>query len=85
MPKDKALDTPWRSIADSLPRCPRKPDSLGTPVIVYVEDGFSVGGEYRRVFEAYYGRRITALPSFYLHGVVLHDVTHWLPMPKAPK
>lgn len=33
---------------------------------------------------AYYGRRCTGRPAFYLYGAEIHGVTHWMPMPKGP-
>ena len=71
----------WTHVSERKPKCNSKRDSLGAPVLV-----FSVGGNLdgRHVFEAYYGKRLTAEPNFYLFGAVLHDVSHWQPLPEAP-
>lgn len=76
--------TNWNDASKVKPRCPRKPHSLGTPVIVYQPGANTKIGE-RRVFEAYYGKRLSSSPCFYLYGSELHGITHWHPLPKEPK
>lgn len=66
----------WISVKKELPPCKRG-FVLGTPVLVWPRscgtDGF-----------CYFGRRASTQPNFYLHGAVIHGVTHWMPMPKGP-
>ncbi len=72
----------WLPVKPVKPLCPRDPNALGTPVLVwprhrpnvYGLDGF-----------CYYGRRASAHPNFYLFGAVIHGITHWQPLPKGPK
>lgn len=64
----------WRNIKEAKPKYTKKPDALGTPVIVYHE------GEVK---QAFYGVRITNSPRFYLYGAVM-DVEWWMPMPEPP-
>lgn len=67
----------WLDVRMVKPPCPRGPDALGTPVLVWPRgdtDGF-----------AYYGRRVSTQPNFYMYGLVIHGVTHWQPMPKRPR
>jgi hypothetical protein len=71
----------WVSVKERLPRCSRDENALGTPVLIwprnlpdYTGDGF-----------AYFGRRATGSPAFYLHGAAIHGVTYWMPLPPAPK
>lgn len=47
---------------------------MGSPVLVY---------ESGEVKQAFYGRRITNEPRFYLHGAIL-EVEWWMPMPDVP-
>lgn len=73
----------WISVNDALPKCPRGPGSLGVPVLIWPRNT----GLPRVKAEgfAYFGRRLTIKPSFYLYGTLLHDVTHWMPLPRGPK
>jgi hypothetical protein len=74
----------WIPVSERKPYCSRDPDALGTPILVWPRllpdadsvacmDGF-----------AYYGRRASGQPAFYLHGAVIHGVTHWMPLPAGP-
>ena len=71
----------WLDVKIVKPPCPRSRNVLGTMVLIWprnpnpevTTDGF-----------AYYGRRATGVPSFYLYGAEIHGVTHWQPMPKGP-
>lgn len=36
------------------------------------------------VQQAYYGRRATGRPAFYLHGAEIHGVMCWAYMPEVP-
>ena len=68
----------WLKVGTTKPTCPRGEYALGTPVLIWPRgpqaDGF-----------AYYGRRATGRPAFYLYGAEISDVTHWQPMPDGPK
>ena len=91
----------WRSVAVEKPRCPRGSWALGTPVLVWprkqqqnerrrqIRWEQSHGRPYPSVGDhdgfAYYGRRATGKPAFYLHGAEMYGVTHWMPMPDGPK
>lgn len=69
-------DQRWISVDVRLPPCPRGRDNLGTQVLVWpYVDGSAT---------AYYGRRVTGKPTFYLYGAVAR-VTHWMPLPEGPK
>lgn len=66
----------WVSVDTRLPKCLRGRDDLGTQVLVWPHvDGSAV---------AFYGRRATGRPTFYLYGAVAR-VTHWMPLPEGPK
>ena len=71
----------WRSVSVEKPRCPRGSWAFGTPVLVWPrkQPGLTVDGF------AYYGRRATGKPAFYLHGAEMRGITHWMPMPDGPK
>jgi hypothetical protein len=64
----------WFNVKKKKPKCDRAPDSFGTPVLVC---------EKGEVKQAFYGRRVTSEPRFYLHGAVL-EVEWWMPMPDVP-
>lgn len=65
----------WLDVKMVKPECKRDPDALGTAVLIWPRnpqderrpdvDGF-----------AYYGRRATGKPAFYLYGAEIHGVTH---------
>ena len=73
----------WLDVKMVKPECKRDPEALGTAVLIWPRnpqderqpdvDGF-----------AYYGRRATGKPAFYLYGAEIHGVTHWQPLPKGP-
>ena len=71
----------WLPVSMVLPGCKRDPHALGTLVLIWPRtpdtqsgaDGF-----------AYYGRRATGRPAFYIYGTEISGVTHWMPMPKGP-
>ena len=79
----------WISVKEKKPSCSRVPDAFGTPVLIWPRnpplhheeecniDGFADGF-------AYYGRRATGRPAFYLYGAEIHGVTHWQLLPKGP-
>jgi hypothetical protein len=81
----------WISVKHELPKCSRKNDSFGVPVLVwpYVEPmglgPHSGKAEPKRVERVFYGRRITDEPNFYLHGALVSGVTHWQLLPEKPK
>jgi hypothetical protein len=70
----------WLEVVMIKPRCPRKLDALGEPVLIWPRNphGFEADGH------AYYGRRATGKPTFYKYGAEIHGVTHWMPMPAGP-
>jgi len=72
----------WLNVKDAKPKCSRNVDALGTPVLIWPRnptqnetgvDGF-----------AYYGRRVTGKPTFYIFGAEVLGVTHWMPLPNGP-
>jgi len=71
----------WIPVKTAKPKCPRSQNSLGTLVLILTRcpKGSSVSGF------AYYGRRATGKPAFYLFGAEIFGVTHWMPMPDGPK
>ena len=72
----------WNKVKSSKPSCSRKPNTFGTPVLVwpYVDECHPDPV----VMQAYYGTRVTNVPSFYLHGRVLDGITHWQLLPAPP-
>ena len=66
----------WIAVAKRLPKCPRSKDALGTPCLIWPRQEIGV---------AYYGKRATGKPAFYLYGAEILGVTHWMPLPEAPK
>ncbi len=69
----------WLSVEMVKPSCPRDVNAVGTPVLIWPRwHGNSLDGF------AYYGRRATGKPAFYLFGAEIYDVTHWMPLPKGP-
>ena len=72
----------WISVKDRLPGCSMKPGSFGTHILIYPPVS-QFGHADSHV--AFYGCRVTNKPSFYLYGVVLDNVTHWMPLPDPPK
>ena len=75
----------WISVKDRKPKAP-KGDKLGVPILVCRELTLMERqlGTLDRLL-AYYGRRATGRPCFYLWGTELHGVTHWMPMPAPPE
>lgn len=67
----------WISVETRLPTASLQKGSFGVEVLVWPRP---VGAP----LTAYYGRRVTDEPSFYLYGAVLGEVTHWMPLPPAP-
>lgn len=66
----------WVAVTESLPKCSRKRWSTGVEVLVWPR---TVVGT------AFYGRRVTGEPMFYIYGAVLTNITHWMPLPEGPK
>lgn len=77
----------WIPVTSKKPPCSRKPDALGTPVLIWPRnpEPFSKQEGYGCDGFCYYGRRATGRPVFYLFGAEIHGVTHWIEMPKGPK
>jgi Protein of unknown function (DUF551) len=73
----------WISVEDQKPHCPRDSMALGTPVLIWPRNPTTIRGCGVDGF-AYYGKRATGHPTFYLHGAELHGVTHWQPLPGGP-
>jgi hypothetical protein len=67
----------WLSIEKVKPKCSRDPDALGVPVLIWPRKTHEYG-------VAYYGRRATGKPAFYLYGAEISGVTHWMPLPLGP-
>lgn len=74
----------WISIDTARPTCSNDPDALGTPVLIWPRDNHTDRQHSMDGF-AYYGRRATGRPTFYLFGAEIHGVTHWMPMPEGQK
>ena len=66
----------WISVKKALPKCDRRPYSFGVLVLVWPRTDNGI---------AFYGKRFTSRPSFYLYGIVLDGITHWQPLPDGPK
>ena len=73
----------WILVSKKKPPCPRGSIALGTPVLIWPRNPDTLRGGGVDGF-AYYGRRASGYPAFYLHGAVLHGVTHWMPLPTGP-
>lgn len=71
----------WFAADRKQPKCDMKEDSLGTPVLIWpphVEgDGYSV------MPMAFFGRRVTARPSFYVYGRTISPQL-WAYIPEPP-
>jgi len=67
----------WISVDQRLPKCSRKPDSLGVEVLIWPphEDGSRT---------AFYGRRQSREPNFYKYGALLGHVEFWRYPPPPP-
>ena len=74
----------WISVKTKRPHCKRDLWSLGTPVLIWPPNPNDINSTDLHGF-AFYGRRATGRPAFYLYGCEIHGVTHWMPMPKGPK
>lgn len=71
----------WHKVEDATPRYDARENALGTQVLIWPpheQDGCSPAPV------AFYGKRITSKPSFYLHGAVIYP-THWAHLPAGPK
>ena len=77
----------WTKVEFALPKCNRKKGSHGVPVLVwpYREPLHPGSDRTKKVMMAYYGKRVVDEGSFYLHGAVLHEVTHWMYLPEKPQ
>lgn len=74
----------WRSTSQDLPKCSREPDSHGVQVLIWPHYDSGDGVAVSPI--AFYGRRVTDRPMFYLYGALLHpQPTHWAPLPDGPK
>ena len=71
----------WDTKSRRKPPCPRDPDAPGTPVLVWPYTDLHTGKKI--VQQAYYGRRATGRPAFYLHGAEIHGVRCWASMPEV--
>lgn len=72
----------WDVKSRRKPPCSRNPEAPGTPVLVWPYLDPSTGKKV--VQQAYYGRRATGRPAFYLHGAEIHGVRCWAHMPGVP-
>lgn len=71
----------WVSVDDALPKCSKKPNSFGVQVLIwphFSEDGHSDSPV------AFYGRRISSAPCFYIYGRAISNVHFWRPLPQGP-
>ena len=75
----------WIKVEDRLPECNLKKDSFGVSVLVWPHNFDEIGKSTVEYPVAYFGCRITKKPSFYLHGLTLHHISHWMPLPEPPK
>ena len=69
----------WIGVKDRLPKCDRKKDSFGVPVLILPREKDNPHGA------AFYGKRITDKPCFYICGHIIQGVTHWMPLPDGPE
>lgn len=68
----------WIDCKSRLPDHPRGEYALGVPVLIWPRCDQTYGF-------AFYGKRATGKPAFYLHGAEVYNVTHWMPVPNGPK
>lgn len=71
----------WIDVDVKKPPCPRAADAFGTPVLIWPQNLIDIKAP--QPF-AYYGKRATGSPAFYLYGAEIHGVTHWAPLPSGP-
>jgi len=71
----------WISVDDKLPKCSTRPNSFGVPVLIWPH--FSGDGHSDAPI-AFYGKRISGKPCFYLYGRRLYHVRFWKPLPSGP-
>ena len=76
----KKKSSGWIPVEESLPPCSRSEEALGTPVLVWPRSGEDSGHDGL----AYFGRRATGRPAFYIYGTQLYHVTHWMSLPPGP-
>lgn len=69
-------------VNEKKPRCPKN-EHEGTPVLVWFGDD-SCPDDRTDHGIAYYGRRQTAEPNFYIYGRVISP-SHWSYLPAGPK
>lgn len=77
----------WIDVNMVKPRCPRDPDALGTPVLIWPRNPKDIqgGGRLSSIDgHCYYGRRANGKPEFYKYGAVVNGVKFWQPMPSGP-
>lgn len=73
----------WDVKSRRKPPCSRNPEAPGTPVLVWPCVDVSTGEKV--VQQAYYGRRATGRPAFYLYGAEIHGVRCWAHIPGVPE
>ena len=71
----------WHRIEDAKPRCSSEPDSFGVQVLIWPAHR-EYGASPSPI--AFYGKRVTDEPNFYLRGAVIYP-THWAHLPSGPK
>lgn len=79
----KLNEREWISVIDRRPEltaAQRKPNAFGVAVLIWPQ--YHPEGTSLTPF-AYYGRRHSDTPEFYIYGRVI-DVTHWMPLPEPP-
>lgn len=73
----------WISVKDRLPTLEARHRPVGSlGVQVQIWPPFKSPGAADAHF-AFYGKRVTNKPEFYLYGRTIH-VTHWMPLPEPP-
>ena len=71
----------WFDAALKEPKCDNKPDSFGTPVLIWPPHNES--DQYAIAHVAYFGRRVTTKPSFYIYGRTINpQFWAYIPEPK---
>jgi hypothetical protein len=71
------MELHWIDVRERKPKCPRDENALGTHVLIWPRD--------ERYATAFYGKRATGRPAFYVYGAEIHGVTHWASLPDGPK
>lgn len=71
----------WFAATRKKPKCDKKADSFGVKVLVWPPQDVQDGTDGVRV--AFFGRRVTVQPSFYIYGRVINPQL-WAYLPEPP-